>query len=96
MQRYSDPARVIRVKADEAFAIELEGNPTTGYTWQAAVDDQHLSLIGQEFKQRGGGVGAGGYEVCRFLALDLGETEISLVYQRPWEERLGRPSVSGS
>ncbi len=50
MQRYSDPAQVIRVAAEEAFAIELAGNPTTGYTWQAEVEAGHLELVGQEFE----------------------------------------------
>ena len=84
MQRYTDPGQVIRVAAEEAFAIELAGNPTTGYTWQAEVDAVHLELIGQEFKPGREGAGAAGIEVCRFLALSAGETEIDFAYRRPW------------
>lgn len=84
MQRYSDPAQVIRIATEEAFAIELAGNPTTGYTWQAEVEAGKLELIGQEFEPSGEGAGAAGTEICRFLALGAGETEIDLAYRRPW------------
>jgi len=33
-----------------------------------------------------GVVGAGGTELFRFKALEWGQTEITLVYKRPWEE----------
>ena len=84
MQRYSDQDQVIRAVVEEAFAIELAGNPTTGYTWQAEVDASDLELIGQEFRPGSEGAGAAGYEIFRFLALSVGETEIAFAYQRPW------------
>jgi inhibitor of cysteine peptidase len=84
MQRYSDPDQVVRIATEEAFTIELTGNPTTGYTWQAEVDTNCLELIGQEFKAGGEGAGAAGTEICRFLALSAGETEIEFAYRRPW------------
>ena len=31
-------------------------------------------------------VGAGGVEFFRFKALKSGQTEITMVYRRPWEE----------
>ncbi len=39
---------------------------------------------GKEAEQ--GKVGAGGIELFRFKALKTGETEITLVYKRLWEE----------
>ena len=33
-------------------------------------------------------VGAGGVEYFRFKAVKTGRTEITLVYQRPWEEEI--------
>ena len=60
MKRFADPGNTIRVEAGESFAIELAGNPTTGYLWEANVDDQYLELLFQEFESRGESVGAGG------------------------------------
>jgi predicted secreted protein len=85
MHRYDDPARTIRARVGEAFAIALAGNPTTGYTWQPDADADYLELVGQEFERGGQGVGAGGEEVFSFRTLAGGETEVTFQYQRPWD-----------
>ena len=85
MQRYDSEAKVIRVAVGETFALALEGNPSTGYTWQADVDARHVEQIAQEFEPAGEGVGVAGQEVCRFTAIRAGRTRIALAYQRPWD-----------
>ena len=85
MKRFDDPTQVIHVGVGQSFAIALTGNPTTGYTWQAEVEEQYLQPLGRKFEPRGQGVGAGGLEVVRFRALQAGETEITLRYKRPWQ-----------
>jgi inhibitor of cysteine peptidase len=85
MKRSQGPTQVIEVGVGQTFAIALAANPTTGYTWQAQVDEQVLQPLGQEFEPRSQGVGAGGQEVMRFRALQAGETEITLEYRRPWQ-----------
>jgi inhibitor of cysteine peptidase len=79
------------------FAIALESNPTTGYTWRLASYDQDvLYLVSQEYeqakkegegegKEEGQLVGAGGTELITFRAIKEGETEVELEYLRPWE-----------
>jgi inhibitor of cysteine peptidase len=84
MQRYSDPAEAIHVSREESFTIELPGNPTTGYTWQAEVEAETVELIGQEFEPAGKGAGSAGMEVCQFRAVNAGETDVNLAYRRPW------------
>ena len=99
MKRYADPIAAIQVAVGDNFAIELAGNPTTGYTWQVHADGQYLELLGQEFEPGGEGVGAGGQEVFRFRALAAGETEIDCEYRRPWDKEVRdskRFRVSGS
>jgi predicted secreted protein len=86
VKRFTDPGETIRVEAGGSFAIELAGNPTTGYMWQPDIDSQHLELLGQEFEPSGEGVGAGGKEVFRFCALAAGDTEIAFAYRRPWDK----------
>lgn len=89
MRRYDDPEQAIRVAADETFAIELTGNPTTGYTWQAAIDTHYAELMTEEFAPESGtdnvaAIGAGGRCVFHFRAREAGETQIVFLYQRPW------------
>ena len=93
MKRFADPGAIIRVEAGDSFAIELAGNPTTGYMWQPDVDSQHLELLGQKFEPGGEGVGAGGTEVFHLRALATGDTEIAFEYRRPWD-RVGRDTRS--
>jgi inhibitor of cysteine peptidase len=85
MKRFDNPIEVIHVGIGQTFAIALAGNPTTGYTWEADVDEKHLQPLGKEFEPRGQGVGAGGQEVLRFRTLQAGETGITVEYRRPWE-----------
>ena len=90
----------IQLAVGDEFAIELAGNPTTGYAWQVHADSQHLELLGQVFEPGGEGVGAGGQEVFRFRVLAAGETEVACEYRRPWEKevhdtRRFRVAVSG-
>jgi len=90
VKTYTDSGRTIDIGANQEFVIALGSNPTTGYSWQESHDENMLQLMektykpGKEAKQ--GAVGAGGVEYFRFKTLKTGETEITLVYRRPWEE----------
>lgn len=86
MQGVEETTGAIRVAADEVFVIELRGNPTTGYVWQADVDARYLELTEKEFELEGEAIGAGGREVFHFRAREAGRTEIVFAYRRPWEE----------
>ena len=87
---YTDSGQAIDIGINQEFVIALGSNPTTGYMWQESYDENMLELVektykpGKEAKQ--GLVGAGGVEYFRFKPLKTGETEITLVYKRPWEE----------
>jgi len=84
MKQFDDPVDPIHVAVEEAFAITLTGNPTTGYTWHAQVDARYLDLTAQEFEPASEAVGAGGQEVFHFRARRATETEIAFEYRRPW------------
>lgn len=86
MQSVEEATGAIRVAADEVFVIELRGNPTTGYVWQADVDTRYLELTEKGFELESAAIGAGGREVFRFRAREVGRTEILFAYRRPWEE----------
>ena len=90
VKTYTDSGQVISIGVNQEFVIALGSNPTTGYSWQESYDETMLRLVektyepGEEAKQ--GAVGAGGVEFFRFKALQTGETEITLVYKRQWEQ----------
>jgi inhibitor of cysteine peptidase len=87
VRRFDDPVQAIHVAVGETFAIALASNPTTGYTWQTAVDPRCLTLLAQELEPGGDAIGAGGQEVFRFRARQAGEAEITFEYRRPWGGR---------
>ena len=90
VKTYTDSGQAISIGVNQEFVIALGSNPTTGYSWQESHDETLLELVektyklGEEAEQ--GAVGAGGVEYFRFKPLKTGETKITLVYKRPWEE----------
>jgi inhibitor of cysteine peptidase len=87
---YDDPGQMIDIGIKQEFVIALGSNPTTGYSWQESHDQTMLELLEKSYKEEAkeGVVGAGGIEYFRFKALKAGETEITLTYQRSWEEEV--------
>ena len=91
---YTDASQTIDAKVGQEFVIALESNPTTGYGWQVQSDDSLLELVNSEFESGAPAdsqiVGAGGEEKFTFKALTKGETVVTLVYKRSWEETTGQ------
>ncbi len=79
-------AEAIVVEVGSSFILSLDSNPTTGYAWQAQFDDQLLRLVETNFEPSSEAIGAGGVESFEFRALKEGDTEITMVYKRSWEE----------
>ncbi len=85
----ADDGREMQLKKGQTLVVTLEGNPTTGYSWEAAepLDEQVLRQVGEaEFKAESEALGAGGVQTLRFEAVKAGTTTLKLVYHRPWEE----------
>ncbi len=84
----NDAGKTVELNTGDTLAVELEGNPTTGYVWEVeAVDSAVLKQTGEsEFKPESDSTGAGGVEILRFEAVASGQTALKLVYHRPWEE----------
>ena len=77
----------VTVNAGEIFVIILEGNPTTGYTWELdAIDATILQQIGEaEFTPESNAIGSGGKFTFHFKAISAGQSFLKLVYHRSWE-----------
>jgi len=86
--RASDEGDQIELRRGQTVAVELEGNPSTGYTWEAVeLDEAILRQIGEpSFTPESGAVGAPGTQILRFRAVGEGSTTLRLVYHRPWED----------
>ena len=83
-----DNGTTVTVKTGDTFTIKLEGNPSTGYTWEAKdLDTSILEQVGEAEFSGGvpGMVGSGGNLTLTFKALQPGTTTLILVYHRPWE-----------
>ncbi len=83
-----DDQEQVELQEGQTLSVSLEGNPTTGYTWETVeVDEQVLRQIGEPaFTPASDAVGAPGTQVIRFRAVDQGRTTLRLVYHRPWED----------
>ena len=89
VETYTDSGQAIDIGLDQEFVIALGSNQSTGYGWQESYDETMLELVGGQSTYELSEedlVGAGGIEYFRFKALEAGETTITLVYKRAWEE----------
>lgn len=83
--------KTIHVLPGQTIRVKLEANHTTGYSWSLKSVDKNVLESSDEGEYQSnphpeGMVGVGGNEVWSFKAITAGETEISLVYVRPWEK----------
>jgi inhibitor of cysteine peptidase len=83
-----DSGSQIELIVGQDLQVSLEGNPTTGYTWE--VGEAGTGVIAQvgemEYQSDSSAVGAGGLMTFRFHAAEAGQTKLRLVYHRPFEK----------
>jgi inhibitor of cysteine peptidase len=78
----------VDVAVDDTFVIELEANPSTGYSWELAgpLDEAIVVSLGSDHEAGDSdAVGAPGTQQLSFRAVGTGTTTIALQYVRPWE-----------
>ena len=87
---YTDSGQTVDIGVKQEFVIAIGANPTTGYDWEVSLDETMLEMGEMTYKMAEEAeheiVGAGGVDYFRFKALKAGETEITMVYKRSWEE----------
>jgi inhibitor of cysteine peptidase len=82
----------VELDPGQILVVTLESNPSTGYRWEVAENNEFiLEQLGEaEFKPSDTGdpplVGAGGWEIFRFKPVGAGQMILKLVYRRPWED----------
>lgn len=79
---------IVEINSGETFIIVLEGNPTTGYTWEVeTIDATILQQLGEpDFSPDSNAIGSGGKFTFRFKAISVGQSPLKLIYHRPWEQ----------
>jgi len=83
----SDAGKTIGLSVGDTLEVTLEGNPSTGYNWEAAnLQTSILKQVGDvAFTPASTAIGAPGQVVLRFEAVGSGQTTLQLIYHRPWE-----------
>jgi inhibitor of cysteine peptidase len=82
-----DNGESIILAVSDEILIKLEGNPTTGYTWE--LDKQGSSGVEQvgepEYVSQSKAIGSGGIFTFRVKAVQPGEHTLQLKYWRTFE-----------
>ncbi len=84
----ADKDSQVEVKEGGQLVITLDGNPSTGYTWEAKdLDTSMFEQVGEPtfISSNPGLVGSGGTLTLTFKTLKKGTATLTLVYHRPWE-----------
>ena len=78
------------IQKQKTVTVELEGNPTTGFSWVYAMSREGvLREVSSEYvadRADKGVVGSGGKFVFTFKAAAAGETDLVFSYLRVWEK----------
>jgi len=84
----ADNGRQVELKMGQQLVVSLEGNPSTGYTWEVTeVDAKVLRQSGEpEFQPQSNLPGAPALITLRFQTVGAGTTDLKLAYRRPWEK----------
>lgn len=71
----------------KSLVINLDSNPTTGYSWNFEISDENvICFVKSEYTETGSGMGAGGRDSFRFVGLSEGKAEISFTYSQQWTQ----------
>lgn len=88
---FTERDETIVVREGEMFHVRLDANPTTGYSWTLADQDEPrlIKKIEHEYvAESTGRVGSGGTEVWTLIAHGTGETRLLFRYRRAWESEV--------
>ena len=83
----ADAGKTIELSTGDTLELSLEGNPTTGYTWEVLSGQALLEQMSEvEFSAASQQlVGSSGQMLFKFEAVAAGETILEMAYLRPFE-----------
>jgi inhibitor of cysteine peptidase len=83
-----DEGARVTLRLGDRLMVLLAGNPTTGYSWSNALADQAAAVRESdemEYRASSSLIGAGGFFVFRYWAVDRGTQDFRFEYARAWE-----------
>jgi inhibitor of cysteine peptidase len=90
----ADNGKRICLETGDTLSLHLEGNPTTGFTWEiTSKDDDCLQKAEQSYMSSSTLCGSGGMFSFTFRAASGGTSNLHLVYVRPWEKETLPPKT---
>ncbi len=92
-EKGGDCGSSVELNTGDSLSLTLEGNPTTGYTWEVESNDPAvLKPTGEpEYSPDSEAIGAGGTYTFRFTAVATGKVALKLIYHRTFE--VGVPEI---
>jgi predicted secreted protein len=81
---YHDGDSITATKGSQ-FVVELQANPSTGYSWQAAPNDTVELVSSKQVSAEGAAPGASGEQRMTFKATKLGASTLQFSYARSFE-----------
>ncbi len=84
----TDEGSTVQLKLGETLMVTLEGNPSTGYSWEVVPAEQAVvAPQGEpEFKAESDLLGASGKISLTFKVVAEGQQMLTLAYRRPFEK----------
>ena len=83
-----DNGKSIPVVMGQKIQIQLDSNPTTGYTWVDQSKSKAVRLMGEiKYAASGTAIGGGGVSTANFMTTQAGKSEIKLDYLRTFEDK---------
>jgi inhibitor of cysteine peptidase len=83
-----DNGKTIDAVVGDKIKVTIEGNPTTGFTWETEkLNIAQLQQLGEpKYTSASSLLGSAGTYVFTFKVVGNGETSLKLIYHRTWEE----------
>ncbi|MCL7413672.1 MAG: protease inhibitor I42 family protein [ANME-2 cluster archaeon] len=85
----------MELKTGDIFYINLNENPTTGFSWQMNTTDGLVVVSDEYIAPDTGLVGAGGVHEWEMRAVAPGTQQVTAVYRRSWEDVTGDEQIFG-
>lgn len=83
-----DNGKTVVAMVGQSIAIDLRGNPSTGYAWMLTLTEGDSILAAGSYQyipDSGGGIGGGGTFRFPFRASKAGSTTLLFEYLQPWD-----------
>ena len=81
--------QILKLGRGQILGIELESNPTTGYSWFVTSKTSNILMQqgDSQYVESAPRIGAGGIQLYSFKAVNKGKTDLVFEYKRPWETK---------